>query len=106
VDSQPARRIVIDGRGNSTVLTLDGDGNVAQAVQPESIVTTYTWDGLMRVVDKTDGRGNTTAFTYETMEDLSRRLATVTRPIGTLSFRYDSTAAASPALRVRCVSPH
>jgi RHS repeat-associated protein len=82
-------RIVTDARGHRTTVTLDRDGNIAVVDAPEGVQTKYEWDGFQRLQTESDGRGNRTTLSYVRMQDLSRRLSRIQRPIGQAEFEYD-----------------
>jgi RHS repeat-associated protein len=84
-------RVLVDPLGKTVTMTLDTNGHIHVVNEPEAITTTYTWDAHHRLLSATDGRNNKTTFTYESGANLARRLRSVQRPQGTMSFDYDST---------------
>jgi YD repeat-containing protein len=86
----PRRTFVTHSNGDVTVVTLDGEGNVAEAVLPGGVTESFVWDGFQRLLSVTDGRGIATQLSYFQIDDLSRRLAAVERPIGVTNFVWDA----------------
>jgi YD repeat-containing protein len=92
-DDESQQRTITDSLGNITTITLDGGANIHIIEQPEDRVVTYTWDStqrLLSVAEKPDTAVYTTYFGYEEMDDHSRSLSSIDRPIGGLSIDYDA----------------
>lgn len=69
---------VINERGNSTMMTYDGRGNLLTRTAPAPLFYTETWSYNARndVTSYVDGRGHTTAYDY----DANGNLITLTKP--------------------------
>jgi RHS repeat-associated protein len=83
-------RTITDPSGYVTTVTLDGNYQVNIVQQQEGVTNTYTWDANHRLTGFTDGRSNTTSFSYTTISDGSRRLASIRRPTGTFTYDHDT----------------
>ena len=87
------RRVVTDAMNQTWTITLDNDQNVQGVVDPTGITQTYTWEPrTQRLLTFQDGRGNTTTFSYDRMQDHSRRLTQIQRPIGSFNYEFDTSS--------------
>ncbi len=91
IEDDPIQRVVTNALNIPTTITLDDHGNAHVINEPEDITTTYTWDSMQRLDSFVDGRDKTTTFKYDEMDDFSKRIEVIDRPIGALTFTYDTT---------------
>ncbi|GEM_PF-749687 len=76
-----------DKKGNVTGFLVDAFSNPIEVSRPLGITESFTYDPHGYPVSVTDGRGNTTTFSYTS----NGYLSSIIRPIGSESFTYDNS---------------
>jgi RHS repeat-associated protein len=85
---------VIDPRSNATTYTVDGLGNLAAQSSPDTGSTTNGHDDAGNVLTSTDAKGQTTSYTYDALNRVTRMVynqATGTQ-LKQIDYAYDQGA--------------
>jgi YD repeat-containing protein len=71
----------------TSIFSYDKKGNLVKFTNSRNYITTYSYDSLDRLINKTDARGNSTIYTYNN----EGKLLTVTNRRGYItSYEYDN----------------